>query len=147
MKAKGEAKAVTKKKKELKYFSLSNKEEEAMKVLWNSDKALSAMEIAEGIPDRSWPSSSIQNIMRSLEKKGAIVVDSVIKLGKSYGRVFRPALSANEYASMQFERFYQGRDRNCFSVLSSFLGNTKSSKEEIIDALEKLLEQYREDDI
>ena len=58
---------MTKKKKELKYFSLSSKEEEAMKVLWNSDKALSAMEIAEGIPDRSWPSMEEFSGLRFLQ--------------------------------------------------------------------------------
>lgn len=127
------------------FFFLTDKEEAAMKVLWNSDKPLSATEIAEGIPNRTWPVSSIQGILRNLEKKNAIIIDSITKLGKSYGRLFRPALSANEYASMQFKHYYQDHDNNYFSMISSLLGNTKDHKEEIVEALESLLAEYKEE--
>ena len=92
-------------------FFLTSKEEAAMKVLWASDTPLSATEIAEGIPDRTWPTSSIQSILRTLEKKKAIEVAEITKIGKSYGRLFRPTISANEYAIMQFDRYYQGDDQ------------------------------------
>ena len=124
------------------YFSLSPKEEAAMKVLWNTEDALSASEIAERIPNRTWPASSIQNILRGLEQKGAIRVDAIVKLGKAYGRLFRPTLSANEYASAQFQRYYQDRKGSCFSLMSSLLGNTSSIDEEEIDALHALLDAY-----
>lgn len=124
------------------YFYLAPKEELAMKVLWDTDEALSASAIAERIPDRSWPASSIQSILRGLEEKGAIKVDAITKLGKSYGRLFRPMLSANDYATMQFERYYQNGKANCFSLMSSLLGNTHAEKEEVIDALHALLDEY-----
>lgn len=124
-------------KKKRNYFYLAPKEELAMKVLWDTDEALSASAIAERIPDRSWPASSIQSILRGLEEKGAIT-----KLGKSYGRLFRPMLSANDYATMQFERYYQNGKANCFSLMSSLLGNTHAEKEEVIDALHALLDEY-----
>ena len=113
-----------------------------MKVLWDTDEALSASAIAERIPDRSWPASSIQSILRGLEEKGAIKVDAITKLGKSYGRLFRPMLSADDYATMQFERYYQNGKANCFSLMSSLLGNTHAEKEEVIDALHALLDEY-----
>ena len=129
-------------KKKRNYFYLAPKEELAMKVLWDTDEALSASAIAERIPDRSWPASSIQSILRGLEEKGAIKVDAIIKLGKSYGRLFRPMLSADDYATMQFERYYQNGKANCFSLMSSLLGNTHAEKEEVIDALHALLDEY-----
>lgn len=129
-------------KKKRNYFYLAPKEELAMKVLWDTDEALSASAIAERIPDRSWPASSIQSILRGLEEKGAIKVDAITKLGKSYGRLFRPMLSANDYATMQFERYYQNGKANCFSLMSSLLGNTHAEKEEVIDALHALLDEY-----
>lgn len=55
--------------KKIEYFYLSPKEESAMKVLWATDEELSASEIANRIPNRNWPASSIQGILRSLEKK------------------------------------------------------------------------------
>lgn len=125
------------------YFYLSSKEEAAMKILWDTNDALSASEIAERIPNRSWPASSIQSIIRGLEKKNAIRVDSITKLGKSYGRLFRPVLSANEYAAMQFGRYYQNGKSDCFSMVSSLLGNSTDANEEVIQALESLIEEYK----
>ena len=129
-------------KNEHEYFSLSAKEELAMKVLWDTDEALSASEIAEKIPNRTWPATSIQSILRGLENKNAIRVDSITKLGKSYGRLFRPVLSANEYAAMQFARYYQNGKTDCFAMMSSLLGNTTNKKEEVIEALHALIEEY-----
>lgn len=57
-------------------FFFNNKEEEAMKVLWAANRPLSATEIAEGIPNRQWPISSIQNILRYLKR------NSLSKLSK-----------------------------------------------------------------
>lgn len=124
------------------YFYLSPKEEATMKVLWNTDRALSAAEIAEQIPDRTWPASSIQSILRTLEKKEAICVDSITKLGKSYGRLFRPSLSANEYATMQFLRFYQSDEADCFSIVSAILENISADKDNIIKNLKDIITKY-----
>lgn len=127
------------------FFYLLPKEEETMRVLWSTDEALSASEMAARIPDRTWPASSIQGILRSLESKGAVKIDSITKLGKSYGRLFRPALSANEYAVMQFNRYYQESDNSrasCSSMVSSLLGSTHIQKNDIIDALQDIIKEY-----
>lgn len=128
------------------YFYLSSKEEEVMKALWNTEEELSAAEIADRIPDRSWPAASVHSILRSLEKKNAIKIAAITKIGKSYGRLFRPTLSANEYATMQFKRYYQDCKQDCFSMISSLLGNTSNNKEEVIGALHALIEEYEKED-
>lgn len=125
------------------YFYLQPKEEAAMKVLWNTEDALSASEIAQRIENRSWPASSIQGILRNLEKKGAIKVEAITKLGKSYGRLFRPSMSANEYAVMQFLRYYQPEKSDCYAMLSSLLGSASIAQEEIIASLQELLEEHQ----
>lgn len=129
----------------LDFFYLSTREESVMKVLWSTDKALSASEIADQIPNRTWPAASVQSILRGLEKKNAIHVDQITKLGKSYGRLFRPTISANEYATMQFRRYYQKDSSDYFSMLSSLLGNNVNDKDEILDALYTLIEEYKEE--
>lgn len=131
--------------KALKFFTLSSKEESVMNVLWNTDEELCASKIADRIPDRDWPASSVQGVLRSLEKKNAIVVSSITKLGKSYGRLFRPNLSANEYATMQFNRYYQNSEKDCFSVVSSLLGNNLDSNEKIIKMLYTLIDKYKKE--
>lgn len=125
-------------------FFLTSKEEAAMKALWTSNEPLSGTEIAERIPNRLWPSSSIQSILRTLEKKQAIEVAEITKIGKSYGRLFRPTISADEYAVMQFNRYYQGDSKTSSSLISMLLGE-KNSNEEIVEALQELLKQYREE--
>lgn len=130
------------------FFYLPAKEEEVMKVLWDSKEPLSASEIAKKIPDRTWPASSIQGLLRSLQNKGAIEIDCITKLGKSYGRLFRPALSANEYITMQFNRYYQPEEdgkKSCSFMVSSILGNTGIGKEDIIDVLQDIIKEYEDD--
>lgn len=124
------------------YFVLTTKEEQAMRVLWNSSDPLSATEIANKIPERSWPASSIQAILRSLEKKQAVEVAEITKIGKGYGRLFRATISANEYATMQFNHYYQytGND-NMFLI--SALVNKMEDNEELEDTLRALIEQYQ----
>lgn len=130
------------------FFYLLPKEEETMRVLWSTKDALSASEIASRIPDRTWPASSIQGLLRSLQNKGAIEIDCITKLGKSYGRLFRPALSANEYITMQFNRYYQPEEdgkKSCSFMVSSILGNTGIGKEDIIDVLQGIIKEYEDD--
>ena len=132
------------KMKKTDFFYLSSKEEAAMKVLWNSSEPLSAAEIANRIPGRTWPASSIQSILRGLEHKQAIEVADIVKLGKSYGRVFRPALSANEYVTMQFDRYYQDDENNYRPMISALLGSApnRQKKDSVITELKALLEKY-----
>jgi len=130
-------------KRKQEYFYLLPKEEMAMKVLWDTEEALSASEIAERIPNRTWPATSIQSILRGLEEKKAIKIDSITRLGKSYGRLFRPLLSADDFAAMQFLRYYQNGKSNCYSVFSSILKNIDAEKEEVIEALQTLLDEYK----
>ena len=54
-------------------FNFNEKEEQVMKILWESDAPMSASEIASRI-DSEWASKSIQNIIRKLEGKKAIEI-------------------------------------------------------------------------
>lgn len=112
-----------------------------MRVLWNTDKPLSAAEIAENIPNRTWPASSIQNILKKLESKHAVEVAEITKIGKAYGRLFRPALTANEYAAMQFRHYYQKSSERKYALVCSLLDSTVE-KEETIRELKEILDQY-----
>ena len=99
-------------------------------------------EEAERIPERTWPASSIQGILRNLEKKNAIKVEAITKLGKSYGRLFRPSLTSNEYSLMQFKRYYHSGKPDSHSVLASLTGTIADADKEFLDGLQKLLNEY-----
>lgn len=103
------------------FFCLSQKEEDIMKVLWINDEPLTGAEIADKIPERTWKAASVLSILNRLEKKQAIkVTEEKKKVGKVYGRTFKAALTSNEYAVMQFRRYYQP-DCNDSSLLLSAL--------------------------
>lgn len=125
-------------------FFLTSKEEEVMRALWTSTKPISATEIALRIPNRKWPASSVQSIIRSLEKKNAIIVDKITKIGKSYGRLFRATVTANEYAVMQFNRYY---DNENSILLSALLGKTRNKEDiaESADSLQEMLNKFMEE--
>lgn len=125
-------------------FFLTSKEEEVMRALWTSTKPISATEIALRIPNRKWPASSVQSIIRSLEKKNAIIVDKITKIGKSYGRLFRATVTANEYAVMQFNRYY---DNENSILLSDLLGKTRNKEDVAVsaDSLQEMLNKFMEE--
>lgn len=126
----------------IKSFYLNQKEEQVMKVLWESDTPLSATEIANRI-DSDWAKKSIQNIIRKLESKKAIEVAEITKIGKTYGRLFRPTISSDEYAVMQFNNFYKGDNEVPF-ILSALTGNKKKSSA-LAKELKELMEKYKEE--
>ncbi|RKI37992.1 hypothetical protein D7V86_23555 [bacterium D16-51] len=123
-------------------FYLSPKEEMVMKVLWDTEDALSASEMAERIPNRDWPVSSAQNLLRSLEKKNAIRVAAITKLAKAYGRVFRPTLSANEYASMLFGRYYQNGKKDYEAMVLALFEEMSVGKKEMLETMQKIIDTH-----
>lgn len=110
-------------------FYLNEKEGKAMKALWSAGKPLSATEIARYI-DEEWAGKSIQNIIRTLEAKNAIEVAKITKIGKTYGRLFRPAISGEEYAVNQFKRFYT-QDNVIPDILETLVDRVKNNPESI----------------
>lgn len=119
---------------------LTEKEIQAMQALWESDVPLSATDIANKI-NSDWAKKSIQNITRKLEKKGLIEVAEITKLGKTYGRLFKPTITSEEYAINQFNIFYK-KDSEIPALISALVGN-KSTNKEFTDTLKKLVDKYR----
>lgn len=124
-----------------KYFYLNEKEEQVMKELWKSKEPLAASEIANRIGS-DWAIKSMQNIIRKLESKQAIEIAEIAKIGKTYGRLFRPTISSEEYAIMQFNKFYNSDNEVPF-ILSALIGN-KNKNNKFSSDLKKLMEKYKE---
>lgn len=122
------------------YFYFNEKEEQVMKVLWEKNKPLSASEIG-GYINSEWAKKSIQNVIRKLEAKGAIEIAEITKICKTYGRLFRPTISSEEYALMQFDKFYS-KDTYIPFILSALVNETDESSEFIND-LKELIRKYK----
>lgn len=82
---------------------LTKKEEEIMTVLWKqweyNQTALTASEILEASPNRTWKTASLHLLINALLKKGVIEVQEFKKLknNKNYARTFRPTLNQYDY--------------------------------------------------
>lgn len=77
---------------------LTKNELEIMDVLWAAGKPLSRHDIIFYSPEsKTWMDSSIHILINSMLKKGAIREAGFTKCGKTFGRVFTPAITVEEF--------------------------------------------------
>jgi len=76
---------------------LTKKELEIMALLWNSPDPMTASELVEASDDRTWKETSIWGIMKTLERKAAVIVPRQKPTGTNYARAYQPAFSIEEY--------------------------------------------------
>ncbi len=82
---------------------LTKNEIEIMDVLWKENRPLSRGEILSLSVDKTWMDSSIHVLLNSMLAKGAIEEAGFAKCGKTCGRVYKAALSCEEYFASTFD--------------------------------------------
>lgn len=78
-------------------MELTKSEMEIMDVLWGSDKPLSRADLLARSEEKTWKDSSVHILLNGLLQKGAIQEAGLVKRSKTYGRVFSPTLTREEY--------------------------------------------------
>ena len=78
-------------------MELTRSEMEIMDVLWESDKALSRADLLARSEEKTWKDSSVHILLNGLLQKGAIKEAGLVKRSKTYGRIFAPTLTREEY--------------------------------------------------
>jgi len=76
---------------------LTDIELEIMAILWHSKTPMTSAEIVEASNDRTWKENSIHVLMKSLTKKGAVVLSDPKPTSTNIARAYMPALSAVDY--------------------------------------------------
>ena len=76
---------------------LTKNEIEIMDVLWKEQRPLARGEILSLSTDKTWMDSSIHVLLNSMLGKGAITEAGFVKCGKTCGRVYKAAMSCEEY--------------------------------------------------
>lgn len=76
---------------------LTKSEMEIMDVLWGSDKPLSRADLLARSEEKTWKDSSVHILLNGLLQKGAIKEAGLVKRSKTYGRVFAPTMTREEY--------------------------------------------------
>lgn len=78
-------------------MELTKSEMEIMDVLWDSDKPLSRSDLLSRPDEKTWKDSSVHILLNGLLQKEAIHEAGLVKRSKTYGRVFAPTLTREEY--------------------------------------------------
>ena len=78
-------------------MELTRSEMEIMDVLWESGEPLSRADLLARSEEKTWKDSSVHILLNGLLQKGAIQEAGLVKRSKTYGRVFAPTLTREEY--------------------------------------------------
>ena len=78
-------------------MELTKSEMEIMDVLWDSEKPLSRADLLARSEEKTWKDSSVHILLNGLLQKGAIQEAGLVKRSKTYGRVFSPTMTREEY--------------------------------------------------
>ena len=76
---------------------LTRSEMEIMDVMWESGVPMSRADLLEHSEEKTWKDSSVHILLNGLLQKGAIQEAGLVKRSKTYGRVFAPTLTREEY--------------------------------------------------
>ena len=122
-------------------MEFTKSELEIMDVLWNAGEPLSRADLLEHSEEKSWKDSSVHILINGLLAKNAIREAGFVKRSKTYGRVFAPNLTREEYfATTVFSHRYKPQitgliqallrrpevDEDCLNVLLETVTEMKS---------------------
>ncbi|MCD7714880.1 MAG: BlaI/MecI/CopY family transcriptional regulator [Lachnospiraceae bacterium] len=91
----------------MKQTTLTKSEREIMDLLWNTDRPLTATEIVNLTPERTWKKSYIHLLINSLLDKEMIRSESLVRTGRNFGRAFA-AISTRE--QFEIRQITEGRN-------------------------------------
>ena len=78
-------------------MELTRSEMEIMDVLWGSDRPLSRSDLLAHSEEKSWKDSSVLILLNGLLQTGAIHEAGLVKRSMTYGRVFAPSMTREQY--------------------------------------------------
>lgn len=78
-------------------MELTRSEMEIMDVMWESGVPMSRADLLARSEEKTWKDSSVHILLNGLLQKGAIQEAGLVKRIKTYGRVFTPTMTREEY--------------------------------------------------
>ena len=121
-------------------MELTRSEMEIMDVMWESGVPMSRADLLARSEEKTWKDSSVHILLNGLLQKGAIQEAGLVKRIKTYGRVFVPTMTREEYfATTIFCHRYKPEIVGLFDAL---LKRSDISPEDL-DAIEKLIQKKR----
>lgn len=121
-------------------MELTRSEMEIMDVLWESGIPMSRADLLARSEEKTWKDSSVHILLNGLLQKGAIQEAGLVKRIKTYGRVFTPTMTREEYfANTIFSHRYKPEIVGLFAALLQRQDITPSD----LDAIEALVKAKR----
>ena len=124
-------------------MELTKSELEIMDVLWDTGEPMSRADLLDHSEEKSWKDSSVHILLNGLLAKDAIREAGFVKRSKTYGRVFAPNLTREEYfATTVFSHRHKPEilglfkallqrpevDDACLDVLQVFISERKNKQ-------------------
>ncbi len=78
-------------------MELTRSEMEIMDVMWENNVPMSRADLLSHSEEKTWKDSSVHILLNGLLQKGAIQEAGLVKRSKTYGRVFTPTMTREEY--------------------------------------------------
>ena len=117
---------------------LTKSEMEIMDVLWGSDKPLSRADLLAQSEEKNWKDSSVHILLNGLLQKGAIQEAGLVKRSKTYGRIFAPTMTREEYFATTI--FSHRHKPNIVGLFEALLRRDDITKEQLTE-IRALIEQ------
>ena len=112
-------------------MELTKSEMEIMDVLWGSEKPLSRADLLAHSEEKTWKDSSVHILLNGLLQKGAIREAGLVKRSKTFGRVFSPTLTREEYFA---KTIYSHRCKpQMVGLISALLSQQNVTQEELAE--------------
>jgi len=117
---------------------LTRSEMEIMDVMWESGVPMSRADLLARSEEKTWKDSSVHILLNGLLQKGAIQEAGLVKRIKTYGRVFSPTMTREEYfANTIFSHRHKPEIVGLFAALLQRQEITDSDLEAIAQLLQK----------
>ncbi len=112
-----------------------------MDLLWNTDRPLTATEIVNLTPERTWKKSYIHLLINSLLEKELIKSEALVRTGRNFGRAFS-AVSTKE--QFEIRQITQSRNFSQSSIKALFEALLESVQDPaVLNDLDQILQEKR----
>lgn len=121
-------------------MELTRSEMEIMDVMWESGVPMSRADLLAHSEEKTWKDSSVHILLNGLLQKGAIQEAGLVKRIKTYGRVFVPTMTREQYFANTI--FCHRHKPEIVGLFAALLQREEVSASDI-DAIEELLRNKR----
>lgn len=140
-------------------LDLTQKEEELMNLLWDSEGPMSSIDMLDADYPRTWKNSYLIRLLLSLQEKHLILIDSIELQGKNFVRKFVPALTREKFtALLAVSKIKKERSSELLLNIAKEVGNKQiesilvaltgekedDSDEDVIGQLEEIIKELKE---